>query len=44
MFRQPLFGLPLPSGGRWAFSWGDLLLLITLLLLFVELIKSTSTR
>jgi hypothetical protein len=31
------------SGGLWRFTWGDLLILITLLLLFVELVKATYT-
>ena len=43
VFRSVLFSLPLPSGGRWSFSWGDLLIVITLCMLFVELIKSTFT-
>jgi hypothetical protein len=43
IFRTPLFGLTLPSGGRWVFSWGDLLILLTMGLLFVELIKATFT-
>ena len=43
VFRNPLFGLPLPSGGRWVFSWGDLLLLVTLFMLFIEIVKSTYT-
>ena len=43
LLRRVLFGIPLPSGGRWSFSTGDLLILITLCLLFIELIKSTFT-
>jgi hypothetical protein len=43
IFRAPLFSLPLPSGGRWVFSWGDLIVLLTMCLLFVELIKATFT-
>jgi hypothetical protein len=31
------------GGARWAFSMGDLLILITMFLLFFELIKSTYT-
>ena len=31
------------SGGEWAFKWGDLVLLITLILLFIEIVKSTFT-
>jgi hypothetical protein len=28
---------------RWVFTWGDLIILMTMLLLFVELLKSTYT-
>ena len=40
-----LFALPMPngSGARWVFNWGDLLIIITLLMLFVEILKSTYT-
>jgi hypothetical protein len=31
------------SGGEWTFTWGDLILLTTLVLLFVEIVKSTFT-
>ena len=31
------------SGARWTFSWSDLLILLTMALLFAELIKSTYT-
>jgi hypothetical protein len=43
IFRRPLFAVPLPSGGRWVFSWGDLIILLTMFLLFIELIKATFT-
>jgi len=43
IFRKPLFNLPMLSGARWTFSWSDLLILLTMLLLFAELIKSTYT-
>jgi hypothetical protein len=35
--------LRLLSGGVWRFTWGDLIILVTLLLLFVELVKATYT-
>lgn len=35
--------IPLPSGARWSMTWGDLIVLITLLLLFVEILKATYT-
>jgi hypothetical protein len=40
---QPIFTTTLLSGGTWSFTWGDLLLLITLFLLFIEIVKSTFT-
>lgn len=40
----PMFTLPMMSGGKWGFSLGDFLLLLALLMLFVEILKSTSTR
>ena len=44
VFRRVLFSVPmLSSGARWTFSWGDLIILFTLVLLFVELLKSTYT-
>jgi hypothetical protein len=36
-----IFAIRLLSGGLWTFTWGDLILLITLLLLFAEIVKST---
>lgn len=36
-------GLTLLSGGQWKFTWGDLLLLITFVVLFVEILKATYT-
>jgi ABC-type proline/glycine betaine transport system permease subunit len=32
------------SGGVWRFTWGDFIILITLFLLFAELIKATYTN
>ena len=31
------------SGGEWTFTWGDLILLVTLILLFAEIVKATFT-
>lgn len=45
--RKVLFALPSIRGGEnaptWTFTWGDLLILITMLLLFVEILKATYT-
>ncbi len=46
ILRSILFSLPSIRGGdgpSWNFTWGDLLMLITLLLLFVEIVKATYT-
>lgn len=31
------------SGGEWTFTWGDFVLFVTLVLLFIELVKATFT-
>ena len=41
-----IFSVPMPSSRpdalvSWKFTWGDLLIIITLVMLFVELLKST---
>jgi hypothetical protein len=45
IFKLPKFWALGPDGARatWSFTWGDLILLVTMLLLFVELLKSTYT-
>jgi hypothetical protein len=45
---KAIFSLPMPSGRpdapvKWTFTWGDMLIIITLLMLFIELLKSTYT-
>jgi len=40
---QVLFQLPMMSGGSFSMTLGDLLILVALLLLFVEILKSTRT-
>lgn len=40
---RQIFELRLLSGGLWKFTWGDLVLLVTLILLFIEIVKSTFT-
>jgi hypothetical protein len=37
------FVVPMASGVQWVVQWGDILVLVSLVLLFVELLKSTST-
>lgn len=36
-------GLALLSGGNWRFTWGDLLIVLTMIFLFIELLKATYT-
>jgi hypothetical protein len=42
-FDRELFSIGMISDAQWAFSLGDLITTITLVLLFVELIKATRT-
>ena len=44
VFVSELFRLPMPNGGEWVFTIGDLLLMVGLILLCIELIKATFTR
>ena len=39
--RDPLFSIPMVSGGAWNVGTGDLILFLALILLFFELLKST---
>jgi hypothetical protein len=41
--KNDIFTVRLLSGGDWAFTWGDFILLVTLILLFIEIVKSTFT-
>jgi hypothetical protein len=43
VFNDPLLHFNLISGANWALTIGDIVTIVTLLLLFVELIKSTRT-
>jgi len=38
-----LFEAQMVSGGVWKFNWADLIILLTLIFLFVEIIKATYT-
>jgi hypothetical protein len=40
---RPIFSMTLLSKGTWTFTWGDFILLVTLILLFIEIVKSTFT-
>ena len=41
---QPLFTIHMTSGGAWAVSLGDLFLAAALVVMFIELLKSASSR
>jgi hypothetical protein len=38
-----IFQIKLLSTGVWTFTWGDFILLVTFVLLFIEIVKSTFT-
>jgi hypothetical protein len=42
-FHTPLLTITMIKGAQWSFSKGDLIVLVTMLCLFVELVKSTYT-
>jgi len=42
--REPLFSVSMASGAQWGVGAGDLILLLGLVLLFFELLKSTSSQ
>lgn len=43
LLATELFSFPMMSGAKWAFTWGDLILIVTLVVLFVEILKATYT-
>lgn len=42
--RDPIFTIPMVSGNAWSVGTGDLILFLALILLFFELLKSTSSQ
>ena len=40
----PMFSVPMPSAGAWPISLGDLFIAGALVVLFIELLKSTNSR
>ena len=44
VLREPMFSIPMASGASWNVGPGDLILLLSLVLLFFELLKSTSSQ
>jgi hypothetical protein len=43
LLATEIFGIPMISGATWSFTWGDLILSITLFVLFAEILKATYT-
>ena len=41
---EPLLRVPMASGGEWSVTLGDVVILSSLLILFVDLLKSTGSR
>ncbi len=44
VLRDPMFSIPMASGTSWNVGAGDLILFLALILLFFELLKSTSSQ
>jgi len=44
MLREPVFSIPMASGAGWDVGTGDLILFVSLICLFFELLKSTSSQ
>jgi hypothetical protein len=42
-FHAPLITVPMIKGAQWSFSRGDLIILVTMVFLFAELVKATYT-
>jgi hypothetical protein len=42
-FHSPILTITMIKGAQWSFSRGDLIILVTMLCLFIELVKSTYT-
>ncbi len=43
VLNAQVFKMTMLNGAQWVFTWGDLLILIVLILLFIEIVKSTYT-
>jgi hypothetical protein len=43
-FSESIFSIPMASGAAWNVSIGDMLLCASLIVLFIELLKSTTSR
>lgn len=43
LLASEIFSVPMMSKAVWTFTWGDLILIATLALLFIEILKATYT-
>lgn len=43
LLNTEIFHVPMLSQATWTFAWGDLILLVTLIVLFIEILKATYT-
>lgn len=43
LLATEMFTIPMISGVGWPFTWGDMILLVTLVILFIEIVKATYT-
>ena len=43
LLESEIFSIPMISGATWDFTWGDLILVVALFVLFVEILKATYT-
>lgn len=41
ILAQRAFAMPMPSGQEWLFTWGGLILLLSIVCLFIDILKST---
>lgn len=44
LLRDPVFSVTMTSGAQWTIGAGDMILFVALILLFFELVKSTSSQ
>jgi hypothetical protein len=43
LLATEIFSLPMMSGARWSFTWGDFILVVMMAFLFIEILKATYT-
>lgn len=43
LLESEIFSIPMISGATWDFTWGDLILVVALIVLFIEILKATYT-